>query len=509
MYKNKFIKNKLEYYLYNFLKKKKFNNPSNSKILVECAEDPFYLMIFGLIVNKNYHKKNIKIYQSRNFNVGEADNLFSSILKRLLRPLLTYKYRELYKIFCNEEVGFNRGALRNPALHFDSFKKALKIWKNLDTTQDLIDLKIDNILLGDLIYDTYLRFRPAPTIDLKSKYLLFLIFKALIVHNESINCFKKHAFDIVMMSYSTYILNGILARVALEKNIEVFTFGNVQEVSKKLSKEDPYQTKYSNNYKEEFSELGNGVKLKELTRKIINEKFSGKIISSISYMKQSSYHESLVETVDLSGFIVIYLHDFYDSPHIYRWMIFPDFYIWLTYTIEYFLINNIKFCIKPHPNALPDNKEIIERIKMSYPNVHFLDSKISNLQLVKSGIIGGLTVYGTIGHELPYFDIPIVSCGDNPHVSFSFCKTAKNIDEYENYILDMSKSKLTKINKDEILSFYYMHNLNYTDEELNINESVNIIRGLMLSNNLNMKTIKEIKKLDHLINNSKLSILNN
>ncbi|QWD16528.1 hypothetical protein G6700_01760 [Polynucleobacter paneuropaeus] len=509
MYKNKFIKNKLENYLCNLLKKKKFNNPSKRKILVECAEDPFYLIIFGLIINKNYNKKNIKIYQSRNFNVGEADHLFSSTLKRLLRPLVTYKYRELYKIFCHEEVGFNRGDLVNPKLLLASFKKALKIWKKLDTTQDLIDLKIDNILLGDLIYDTYLRFRPAPTIDLKSKYLLFLIFKAIIVYRESINCFEKNTFDVVMMSYSTYITNGILARVALEKNIEVFTFGNLQEVSKKLSKEDPYQTKYSSNYKQEFSQLSNGVKLNELSKKIINEKFSGKIISSISYMKESSYHESLVETVDLSGFIVIYLHDFYDSPHIYRWMIFPDFYIWLTYTIEYFLKNKIKFCIKPHPNALPDNKEIIERIKISYPTVHFLDPKISNLQLVKSGIIGGLTVYGTIGHELPYFGIPVVSCGDNPHVSFSFCKTAKNIDEYKNYLLDMSKTNLTKINKDEVLSFFYMHNLNYTADELNFNKSVNIIRSMMGSNNLDLKIIKEIKKLDNFINNSQLSILNN
>lgn len=505
MYK-KFIKNKLEFFLEIVLKKKQFINNSKRKVLIECAEDPFYVILFALIVEKNFNKNNVSLYESKNFYVGEADRVYGSILRRLFKSLLNYKYRKLYKNFCRGGFGFSVNGVINPILLLIAFREAINIWGQLNTKEDLINLKLENIHIGDLIYDTYLRFRPAPTVDIRSKYLLFLLLQSILSHKKVKSYLKKNLLDIIMMSYSTYISNGILARVALAGGVKVYTFGNIQDLSKELTLADPYQTKNSLNYKNHFELLENKSEFLKRAQEALNEKINGKIISSISYMKHSSYHDEVFETIDLNGLIVIFLHDFYDSPHIYRWMIFSDFYDWVDYTINFFKKNGIKFCIKPHPNALSENKDILNEIKNKYPEVQIIDSRVSNLQLVKAGIIGGVTVYGTIGHELPFLGVPVVACGDNPHVSYSFCHTAKNINDYNNYLFTLSRGQFGKLIPDEILSFFFMHNLNCSNEIYEINKLVNRLRVMCnrYDEKNNYKVFYGIKKLDKLISRSKL-----
>jgi hypothetical protein len=60
-----------------------------------------------------------------------------------------------------------------------------------------------------------------------------------------------------------------------------------------------------------------------------------------------------------------------------------------------------------------------------YPNVKLLSEKVTNKQLVAAGVKLGITVYGTVAHELAYMGIPIITCGDNPHSGYNFCYEAK------------------------------------------------------------------------------------
>ena len=53
----------------------------------------------------------------------------------------------------------------------------LRIYKKIRTKEDILDIAIDKIKLGDLIYDSYLtrNKRQKPTIDIKSKdFQIFL-----------------------------------------------------------------------------------------------------------------------------------------------------------------------------------------------------------------------------------------------------------------------------------------------------------------------------------------------
>tara|TARA_B100001027_G_scaffold215405_1_gene189296 strand:+ start:6327 stop:6779 length:453 start_codon:yes stop_codon:yes gene_type:complete len=70
-----------------------------------------------------------------------------------------------------------------------------------------------------------------------------------------------------------------------------------------------------------------------------------------------------------------------------------------------------------------------------------------------------LTVYGTISWEYAYFGIPVINATtDNPHILYDFNLHARNVEEYENMILNFDKYKIN-YDKSNIKEFYLMHNL--------------------------------------------------
>ena len=56
---------------------------------------------------------------------------------------------------------------------------------------ELIKLDYKGIDVGDLIYDTYLRYKPAPTVDIKDKYLFKILISTLFIIDNTKKYFKK------------------------------------------------------------------------------------------------------------------------------------------------------------------------------------------------------------------------------------------------------------------------------------------------------------------------------
>jgi hypothetical protein len=55
----------------------------------------------------------------------------------------------------------------------------------------------------------------------------------------------------------------------------------------------------------------------------------------MSYMRSTAYGKPADEVPMASKTpVVIFLHDFYDSPHIYHDLVFNDFWEWVCFTIE-------------------------------------------------------------------------------------------------------------------------------------------------------------------------------
>ena len=63
-----------------------------------------------------------------------------------------------------------------------------------------------------------------------------------------------------------------------------------------------------------------------------------------------------------------------------------------------------------------------------------------------------LTVYGSVGLEYAYFNIPVINASiNNPHGNYNFNLNPQSIEEYEKLILSIKDIKIS-INKNEIYS---------------------------------------------------------
>jgi hypothetical protein len=476
------LPNQLEKELKDYFSRKKENTLKGDELVVVSAtQDPYYFALFGTIsiALANSHAYRFEQFLYSSLSVGESSSPLKFIVSRVLNFLSKCKWKNLHSSFC-DGIAYQSTGLKSPVTDIADLCKAYKIWRGISAKNTLTSLSIEGILVGDLVNDSYLRFKPSPTVELNNFYLFIVLFQACRDIRQAKNYFSKKKPKIFLASYSTYIQHGIAVRVALSYGVKVFSFGNYQEFAKQLSIKDWFHTKNAKNYAHEFTLLPNAQEKLELSERALGSRISGAIDNATSYMKQSAYKHTDEPIPDVSDAVIVFLHDFYDSPHVYDGMLFPDFWEWICFTIETLRENNIKFFLKPHPNQISLSDTAIKQLLKKYPALNLLTSKVTNKQLVDGGILCGVTVYGTVAHELSFMGVPSIGCACHPHISFDFCKTAKTKTEYATLLRNSSNlDNDHQTLKTQSQIFYYMHNLNYTAQQQMLIKSNSELRSII------------------------------
>lgn len=443
----------------------------NAEILLDIID--FKPFIFQLAYCSNF------VAAEQAMKIKTVDTSFDSKMPQLRNLIFKYsRLRKIYGAFGCED-GLNYNSLSKEELEKLEYEANI-LFSDLRTKYDLVELEYRNLKIGDLIYDTYLRVYNAETVVITDLKLLNLIKWALIVFFSVNKYLENHPVKKVILSHSVYIQYGILARLAVKKDIPVYMFSkwNTQIVHK-LDKLHFLHTNDHSKYKDKFEKIQNKQDCLAMAKSQLKLRLSGAIDEGISYVKQSAYKKnsrSATRVMKNNGRtrVVIFLHCFYDSPHIYSSMLFADFYEWLNYTLEVLKKTDFDVYVKPHPGGLKGNDRVIAEFKRRFPLVSFIDKNILNTQLIEEGINAAVTVYGTIGHELPYNGVPVITAGDNPHSAFNFCNNAKTLDEYTYFLLNADKLN-NDISKTEIEQFFYMHYLRAGDGRINgLNDIFNI-----------------------------------
>jgi hypothetical protein len=347
-------------------------------------------------------------------------------------------------------------------------KLALVAFNKISSKSDLLEMKIEDIAVGDLIYDTHLRLYKLATVNINDDRLLKTIENAYIIFASCKNYLDTNNVKMLVMLHAVYIQHAILVRQTLSREIPTYLYGHREgRLLQKLSKQHFYQSLNHHKYKNIFGSLTNKNDKLNLAKNALYRRVSGEIDTGISYMKKSAYigyTESSFQPFKPSNKprVVVFLHCFFDSPHIYKDMLFNDFHEWLEFTLEVASRSNYDCYVKPHPNGLDGNEEIVDYFIKKYGKISFIDKNVSNRQLINEGFNLGVTLYGTIAHELAYHDIPVLAAGDNPHACYSFCYKAKSIMDYEEK-LGAPSSVPKMIIKAEIEEFFYMHYLYQAD----------------------------------------------
>jgi hypothetical protein len=347
------------------------------------------------------------------------------------------------------------------------FKKVVNKIKNKN---DLLDLKLKNILIGDLIYDSYLKKYKKETIDINSKMFINFLKISLDYFFFWIEQFKLNNIKSVISSQSVY-LSSLPLRISTSKNL-LSLVANPERLYH-LTKKNIYSDKefqLFNKLKKNINKknLIKGIKISE---KKIKKRFQGKLGSDLSYLSKTAYGKFVgkrILKINKKFKVLIAPHSFSDAPHQLGKHLFPDYYEWLNFVISN-TSDKYDWYIKCHPNFVDyfDNTlSIVKRMIKKNNNIKYLKPNISHRQLIKEGIKAVVTCHGTIGSEYPYFNLKVVNASNsNPHVNYRFNLNPKNKNQLKKILNNLENEKI-RIIKREILEYYFMKNIYFSNDWL-------------------------------------------
>ena len=462
------------YFLYKKIQKfnkKEFNQENNANtsgiLLLEFNSFQILHIIFSYLSNYFVKKNNLKIvaYYSHVLLSYELERTIIQKIKSFIADKFSIGFFGIYKSFGVKEFLFPKINNRISSLTNSCY---LKIYKKIRSKEDILDISIDKIKLGDLIYDSYLtrNKRQKPTIDINSEdFKIFLrdFLKLFFYWSEY---FHNNKVKTLLVSHSIYTM-GIPYRIALKKNINCF---EVKENRiKRHKKNNPYHYSEVNEYPKifkNFSKNKQSFALK-LAENNLKKRFQGTNID-MPYAVKTAFDKRRIKkkkSNKKSKFTILILpHDFVDAPHIGGKFAFADMYEWIKNLCELSIKKKeYKWLLKTHKKqggkfSFYQNfteKNIDKLIKKS--NIKKLDSNLSHNEIISDGVDLVLTVFGTAAHEYAYKGINVLNSSSmNPHVSYRFNYHISSKTKYKNFFNNPLKKKI-KIDKKKVLEFYYMH----------------------------------------------------
>ena len=420
-----------------------FNDKQNedlnkrNEVLVELND--LSLSHLSIAYLSNYfakkHQAKIKLYSAFKFN-----NLFSKYLWSFFFNFSIY-YFNIYKSFnAKDYIQFNV----NPKISIRSEIEFRKIIKKIKNKKDILDIKIKNVIIGDIIYDSYLRKYALSTIDLNKKN--FQIFLHDVIQNFFFwdDYLKKNNVKVILTSHFSYVhsLNARIATSLYGINCYIAHISYIKKISP------------SNHFKFNKKKFLKFMKSDKNYRK----KIIYRTKKYISYIKKTyNFNEKILSSCLNSKKvnILIAAHSFDDAPHNFGKFMFVDCYDWIKEHGDFSQNKNFNWYIKGHPNDRINNLETIKLFCKKYKNFNYVDPNMSFRNIFNKYKINlALTVYGSIGPELALFNIPTISC----------CKThfwgefnfIKNFDNKKKYFTYLSKFKVIKknINQKDVFNYF-------------------------------------------------------
>ena len=425
---------------------KKYRN-SDSEILCEFNSMHSAIIAYSYLCNLLSNK-----YQAKIVAFSEPSNSF---LKKVLYKLISPKLERIYKSFNATKfivISPSKKQEQEAATIFNN------IYPKLRSKRDVENITIDSIHIGDLIYDTYLRNELIPTIDILDNRFIFSLKKSIGVFVFWRDYLANHNVRAINVSHCVYNL-AIPLRIAINKDIPVYQI-NITNVYS-LTKKNTHAYNDFFYFPNQFHVLPKKEQLKGLegAKKRLERRFSGEVGIDMEYSKKSAYGGQKSQRILRKSNkikILIATHCFFDSPHPYGLSIFPDFYEWLNFLGKISEKTDYDWYIKTHPDFLPGNVEVINKLLKKYPKFTLIPSDTSHKQIIKEGIDYALTVHGTIGFEYAALGLPVINASMvNPHIAYNFNIHPETVEMYEATLTNLDNQNLL-IDINEVYEYYFM-----------------------------------------------------
>jgi len=328
---------------------------------------------------------------------------------------------------------------------------------------DVVNLCIDGVQVGDLFYDQLLKAGRF-TIDLDSEWFWEELRKLV-----SLWLWWEKIFDnkpvVGVVSTAPY-LQGLPLRIAAKRRLISVEPSLGAMHTRRFSVEHPRSRIESLTYREEFERLGRAEQLLGITlgRKALEQRITQGVggpenLFANQWSPPAGFQSNApVVRRENRQLVVVYCHEFTDAPNTYP-SLFPDYWEWLRAIGEEADTKEFRWIVKPHPAASRVSRDAIEAFARLYPQVEIAAPNVTNAQLIAQGVVAGFTMYGSVGLELAYHNLPVINASqNNPHVSFDFNVNPDSKMEFLRYVRNPKLAR-PRIVREEIYACYYMTNI--------------------------------------------------
>ena len=399
----------------------------------------------------NLIKPIIKIYNSTPYAISTA---LSSKKKIFFYKIIDFLNLFHFGIFNALEIKKKLFLTKHKKKHSNVFFPKEK--------KKFLNFRYKNVIVGDLIYDSYLRYNFKSTLSLDDEKFLTFFYESLNYFDEVIKIFQKYNIKAVFLSHTVY-LPAFIGRLALNNKADFYCVGITHLI--KLSKDNPHIHNHTN-YKETYNKISPTKRRKYLyqVKKEISDLLKGKKNFNMVGLSSSPFKKRIDKKLIKKSKkikVLVATQCLIDSPHAFGNWFFPDFVEWLEYLGKISLKTDYEWYIKPHPNNLRRNKVFLDYYLNKYKKFQLIPAETSHYTL-KNKIDFVLTNWGNIGMDLALLNIKVLNTHHNGRFSaFNFNINSNTFKDYNSKILNLDKFKKFKINKNEIYKSYFMHNFYY------------------------------------------------
>ena len=486
------------------------NQIIKKNLLIEIQADYYHLCYYKSIYQDRFKEYNIYGYWPDFLHVNtKTNNFIYKFYKKYKAEIYFYfvrkKWEKLYQAIGVKEV-FSFQDLQKKYVDSLDNKKAIenskKIFKKLKNKRDVLNICIKSINCGDLIYDSYIRYRNEPTVDINDYFLEDLILKSILLTDAAKKFVNEKNFNNYYTGYTSYINHGLLCRFFLKFGVNVYSDANYQ-YNKKLSIKDNTTAENFRLFKNKFKKLKNKHMKLNLSKKMIQSYFSARPTKSKLYYymhknpyKTMGYDLSILKRNNIKG--VVFLPNFFESQRYWGDSVFVDLYEWMISTLEIIRKNKLNIALKPHPNIYSDNYsglmqahesiKVFEELKRKYSDLIWLDHHVSNKEIFNN-IKFGVSPWGSVLWEIAYHGKVAISAGMHPAKYYNISYDPINENDYQKLLINAHLLKKKKYLLNDIYEFCYM---------LMIREEDNyktIARKIQLKKNVPLVRVKDSQNL--------------
>lgn len=369
---------------------------------------------------------------------------------------------DVYKVYASfgiEEYYMWWKGFLNPKVCFPAIYKTLQLINSIECGEQLLTYRVEDILIGDLIYDTLVRYKPQSyTVNSINFSHYRLIFRAFLTFYNNKKMLVKYQPTYLVTSHNVYAEFGMLPRqlkalnngIVFVKDIYAYKCYNkntsIREHFLKPSKIDFTKKMNSENFLNEarqyfLSRMKGDIDQIDVKNAFLNKKrYDIKALKNIYSLINENRQN-----------VIVMSHAFSDAPHVGEGLLFKDYYDFLEKTLIKLNDNTEINCfVKPHPSSYMWNERgAVEELvrKNNLKNVYIIPNDLDTSSMLNFADCI-VTAKGTAGLEFSCFGIPAVTAGKGYYHGFDIAYEPQTLDEY--YQLLNNIQLLPRLNQEKI-----------------------------------------------------------